>query len=262
MIRLFVIAAVLVGALVAPAPAAAAATPWDVGVLIYRSIDADCNGRRVTGTLERVEIDPAAMAERFAVTIDAWSGVDHRTTIYEMGTLTSVTDAGSYCWPTAADVSLPGGHDSYIVVYDSDGTDPAAGVNPYYGLAFVGVTSGGYTWSTAMMPDGDEWWFPHDAYPELVMVHEWLHGVAGFYATVWGAQIPGVHDEGAYGYTDGVAWHRDLTGGRLPDLNGDGMPDGLTMAVWESGTPSTGLTAPTTPDKPCRNARSSARACR
>ena len=250
---------------------AAAATGWKVAVLIYRSINTTCNGRVVQGSLQQVEHDPVALTANFHSTIDSWSGVDHSVTVFEMGTLRDVTWTGSYCWPTPSDVPLPAGFDSYVVLYDSDADDPAAGVNSLGGLAYNGLVSNRFTYATVPVMDGDEWWFPNNTVPSLTMVHEWLHGVAGYYRVKYGvAQVPGVHDEAQFGYTDQVAWHRDLTSGTI---NGS---IGIAPWIWDDGPPGTVTATPPPPtpspepsepapqpsDKACKNPSSNAKACR
>lgn len=240
---------------VAPPPAHAAGG-WSVAVLIYRSIDAMCGDRHIVGSLQQVRADPATVAARFASTADAWSGQDHSVTIFERGTLRSLSPFGSDCYPEPDDVSPPAGFDSVIVLWEADGDDPAQAASSSLGLS-RNDTALGYAYSTAYIPDGDEWWFWSATTPELTMLHEWLHPVTGHYRPTWGdAQVPGVHDEREYGYTDQVAWHRDLMGGRIAGSIG------LTPQIWATGTPTGGGAEPAPPAKPCRNGSSNAKACR
>lgn len=259
MLRVFLVALAAVISLIgAPSPAQAAAPSWDVAVLIYRSIDVNCNGRIVQGSLQQVEASPTTLAARFDSTTLAWSGMDPNVTVYEMGTLTSVTWTGSYCWPAPANVSLPAGFDSYIVLYDGDADDPATAINPYGGLAYEGTVGSGFTYATVPVPDGDEWWFPNNTNPELAMLHEWLHGVGGYYRATYGSQIPGLHSRDAYGYTDDAAWIRDFMGGKISGSLG------ITPSIWDDGPPGTVISEPepSPSEKPCRNPTSNASACR
>ena len=250
MIRVALAVALVLAALPAPARAASG---WDVAVLIYRSIDAVCGDRRIVGSLEQVRLDPAAVSTRFASTLDAWSGQDHSVTIFERGTLRSLSPFGSDCYPEPDDVLPPAGFDSVIVLWDADANDPAQAASSSLGLS-RNDTALGYAYSTAYIPDGDEWWFWSAATPELTMVHEFLHPVSGYYRATWGStQVPGVHDERAYGYADQVAWHRDFLAGAVAG----GL--GLTSEVWASGSP---IGAAPAPAKPCKRPGSNAKACR
>ena len=235
---------------------ARAATQWDVAVLVYRSLDLDCNGRHIASTLSSVAHDPASVAQRFASTATSWSdgGANVTVTIFERGKLTSSSPLGAACWPAPSNVTIPAGFDSVIVMYESD-AEGAPAMNPYGGLAYEGLFNG-YTYATVPIPDGDQWWFWDNAYPELASVHEWLHGVGGYYRDTF-PSIPGLHDSGSYGYSDEIAWHSDFTGG---DINGS---LGLTAQVWASGSPSGGtVVAPSPSVKPCKNPSSQAKACR
>lgn len=202
---------------------------WDVAILIYRSIDASCNGRQITATLSRVEADPAVIASRFDSTVATWTPMNPNVSVFEMGTLRSLTWTGSYCWPAPHNVSLPAGFDSYIVLYDAD-AEGAPGANPYGGLAYEGIPYG-YTYATAIVPDGDQYWFPNNTHPELAALHEWGHGVGGYYRAKYGSRIPGLHDRDAYGYTDDVLWTRDFLSGKIQNKLG------IARNIWDDGPP-------------------------
>ena len=250
---LAVAAVVAAGALLAAPAPARAATSWDVAVLIYRAVDVDCQGRRITSSLANVAHDPADVARRFGSTATSWSdgGAAVTVTVIEAGTLRSASPNGTGCWPAPADVAIPSGFDSIVVMYEADAED-VPGMNPWGGLAFEGLVAGSYTYATIPIPDGDEWWFWSNPTPELGAVHEWLHGAGGYYRSSF-PSIPGLHSSRDYGYTDEVAWHSDFMGG---DIAG-GL--GLTAEVWASGSPNGEAPAPA---KPCRKLGSNAKACR
>ena len=233
----------------------AAATPWKIAVLVYRGLDVTCNGVRHVDALDSVVIDPATVGQRVGTTITSWSdgASSAQVTVFEMGTLRSVTFTGSYCWPTPSNVQLPPGFDSYVVLYDGD-QEGQQSLNPFMGLAYNGLVNG-YTYATAKIPDGGSAWM-WNTVPENTAIHEWMHGSAGFYRSTFGARIPGVHDSGQYGYTDSVAWHRDFLGG---DISG-GL--GFAPDVWASGTPTSGTAPSEPPAKECKNPQSQAKACR
>ena len=238
-------------ATVALAAPAAAVTSWRVAVLIYRAVDLDCQGRQITASLANVAHDPATIAQRFASTASSWSdgAASVSVTVIEAGTLTSASPLGDGCWPAPGNVAIPAGYDSIIVMYEHD-AEGVPGMNPYGGLAYEGLV-GGYTYATIVIPDGHQAWHWGNALPELATVHEWLHGVGGYYRASY-PSIPGLHSSGDYGYTDDVAWHSDFMGG---DIDGS---LGLTAEIWATGSPTGGVVTA----KPCRNASSQAKACR
>lgn len=251
--RLILVAlALATGLFAAPSPAQAA-TPWNVAVLIFRSVDTVCHGQHMAWGLLSNAYDPAAMAQRYASTVGTWSDGEAsvQLTIIEAGTLRDVTEFGSDCWPAPGDVPLPSGYDSYVLMYDRDGDDGSQ-LNAVGGLAVVGLTSGGYTYATVGIPDGSAYW--QGAGMWKTMIHEWLNGVIPFYRSR-GYTGPSAYDQAQYGYTSGSeAWYSDLMGG---DIAG-GI--GLTTSVWAIGTP-TGWTPEPAP-KPCKNPNSNGKSCR
>ena len=127
-------------------------------------------------------------------------------------------------------------YDSVIVLWYS-GDIPT----DYWGLAYVGPVGGTYggnyvTFTYGTIIYGADWWWG-GKYPGEVILHEWLHGLEGYYQSL-GYSIPGLHDAEKYGYhpdPDGSwkPWYSDYMQGKVIS-NGEYM--GISYGVWLSGS--------------------------
>lgn len=221
-------ALLLASSLLLPSPAAAAIPAvWRVAMVIYPDTDVVCQGVRIRSSLSADERDAAVLrAKRFRRKVERWSDymADVRLTFIWAGTLTRVTDYGPGCWPTAGDVSAmgdwPSGFDSVFVQYAGNIDGFAAGLS-YDGYEPFGSTYGA---AEAWQDDRPSY---RSHWEAKVIVHEWLHGVGGFYRRSF-SSIPDLHSMEQRGYTSDSVWYDDFLSGHV---NGS---LGLARQVWDS----------------------------
>ena len=255
--RLAMAATLLLAALAVPSPAAAASR-WDVAVVVYDSIDATCQGRQITASLQDGEQDVAeALADLNTAKgrIEAAGDGSIAFTVFRAGTLAGdLTPYGSACWPAPSDVAMPTGFDSVYVLYESD-DDPDPGVNGWGGLSYA--CAGCPLYATQPIWDGSSDWFD-GGYNVGIFMHEFGNNLTAYYQPLFGAtQVPSLYsDQSRYRFEGDwkLAWY----GGRLLDTaTGDYV--GLEPHVWAVSP--IGDTAGPAP-KPCKNPSSNAKACR
>lgn len=173
--RYFLLAAVAL--LSMPALVQAQSVPWNVAVVIYGAVDADCHGtpmRAVTTPIMRANAE--AEAREFEALVESWSAAEIQITILDYPLLTRLTPVPGKCWPIPSDIDdYPVGFDSVLVLHPWQ-IDPTFGA-PTAGRAYSGVLPTG-THGVAIIPDGSEWYSNNLA---GVMLHEWLHGVQAWF---------------------------------------------------------------------------------
>jgi hypothetical protein len=114
-------------------------------------------------------------------------------------------------------------------------------IDSYFGLGGIFINDGTTTFSSLIA--GQEWWWTGigEALGEPFL-HEWLHGVCRFYATL-GYTMPEGDADGAdeHGYTESstegwMKYYRDLMQGKVwePKLS---KYTGITKEAWSKGTP-------------------------
>ena len=250
----------LLATLAVAVPAAAAST-WSVAVVVYDSIDATCQGRQITASLQDGEQDVAeALADlnTAKARIEAAGDGTLSFTVFRAGTLTGdLTPHGSACWPAPSDVSdlgdYPSGFDSVYVLYESD-DDPNPGVNGWGGLSYA--CGGCPLYATNPIWDGSSDWFD-GGYNVGIFLHEWGNNLTAFYQPLFGStQVPSLYSDQSR-YTFDGDWKLAWYGGRLFDTVTREYV-GLESHVWAVSP--VGDTAE--PAKPCRNGSSNAKACR
>jgi hypothetical protein len=131
-----------------------------------------------------------------------------------------------------------GRYDSVHVVWNNGEHD---GVDSFFGLGGTFINSGTTTFSSLISGQGFFWTGQGEAFGEPFL-HEWLHGVCRFYASL-GYVMPDQDADGAgsHGYskspTEGwMSYYRDLMQGKVlePRLS---RFTGITREAWGKGTP-------------------------
>lgn len=225
---------------------ATATTTWSVAVVTYVRTDAWCNGVRVVKGLTDWDRGRArAAAGFFAEQISAYSdGMGSLAVTYiERPALTSVSDAGNFCWPAPVDVDrsggFPTGFDSVHVQY------PGEGLNPYFGLGMVcgGCTGfGPATYGTSRVPneaEGTASWWDGTVTDGDVFTHEWMHD-ANAYMRNRGFDVPDPHEDASGRYWWSGGWSDALLSGDVLDTR-SGQYVGWTSTVWSAGSPTNPL---------------------
>jgi len=193
--------------------------PWKMLVIVYPQIDVDYVD--VDGVLKHLTATMPATDQN--AMIQDFLHQPHRGAVYQYSdqtaeleahivistrTLTSISEVGgpySY-WPGPADTmpeidqyAPPGTYDSVIIFWQA--SDPVTGQS---------IPSGGWGWGGWMGPYNMtyatvfnlSWIWPIDACEGEVFLHEWLHGVTGFYMSL-GFPFPfeDLHGAEEAGYT-------------------------------------------------------------
>lgn len=131
-----------------------------------------------------------------------------------------------------------GRYDSVHVVWNNGEHD---GVDSFFGLGGIFINNGTTTFSSLISGQGFFWTGQGEAFGEPFL-HEWLHGVCRFYASL-GYVMPDQDADGAgsHGYTKSptegwMSYYRDLMQGRVlePRLS---RFTGITKEAWGRGTP-------------------------
>ena len=239
-------ALLIIGASVVPASAEVPQV-WEIAVLRYGALDAVCNGVRVTDITTAAERDTAEQAMReFKQRAEAKSdgNLDIRLTFMGRGELTQVSRLDPVrCWPSEGDIrdmgDWPSGYDTVYVLHAGNELHGylGLGIDPYDG------TSATYATMPIWERDAEHWYGDLSWNSSTVsgLVHEWLHGVHGFYR--WKGyseqQLPDLHSPHLYGYSgenNWAQWYNHYLGG---DIETGSDTVGLERFVWSSGSPTT-----------------------
>ena len=231
---------------------ALAETPWNVLVLIYPNSDfwykdAALTWQRFTGSLTSTQTENLRLAALSYVSLaNTWSngGATITADFYIISrALSSVTerDPGKGYSPTQTDVDteldlyMPlENYDSVIVLWHK-GTAPA---DAFWGLARVGpITHDGRAFTYATVYYGSDYFWT-GKYPGEVIVHEWLHGLEGWYRNLK-YEVPDLHSAESHGYsTDGdgswKAWYTNFMRGLVEEP--DRRTFGISYGAWLAGS--------------------------
>jgi hypothetical protein len=233
--------------------------PWKMLILIYPNIDTDYMeggvAKHLTATMPAADV--TSMRDDFM------NNQPHRDHVYDYSDhtaemeahvivvdhpLTNLEPINDGYWPspavTAADLDLyapVGKYDSVIVFWQP--SDPNTGQSlPTYGWGlgyWPGDYANGMTYATVF---NIGWYWPGDACHGEVFMHEWLHGVTGFYKYHLGFpfNVDDLHGAEEAGYTwdfeeDGCwdNWLRDYMRGLVYE---GGQRKALVPATWQSGS--------------------------
>ncbi len=230
--------------------------PWKVLVLVYLQtdvtyVDVDDVTKHLTATM------PASDATAM---INAFLNQPHRGVVYDYSDqtaemeahivysprpLTHVSEVGgpySY-WPDPEDTHIEidqyapeGMYDSVIIFWQA--SDPVTGQS---------IPSGGWGWGgwmgihnmTYATVYNLSWYWPGDPCKGEVFLHEWLHGVTGFYQWLgFPFPVEDLHGAEEAGYTQDQngcweTWLRDYLRGLVLE---NGQYKGLVPAAWQRGS--------------------------
>ena len=188
-----------------PVPAPDAASRWRVLGLVVPALDARAGWRRRQRAMGDGEVEAdLAMLNRLPAAIEAWSEGNVRVTrahvVVADGPLRRLARVGGGWWadPDALapllepHLGVPGGWDSAVVLYPSDGTPE---LSPAWGYTWGEVDFlGRMGVSSIVSGDWSRWGTMTD--PEHGLVHEWLHQVEAVYRRLGVGEddLPGLHD--------------------------------------------------------------------
>jgi len=233
--------------------------PWKMLVLLYPNIDTDYieNALPKHLTASMPAADMAAMQADFA------NNQPHRKVVYDYSgntaeleahvvvvdrPLTDLEPISTGYWPSPnvtrpeLDLYAPAGkYDSVLVLWQA--SDPNTGQSlPIYGWGlgyWPGDAANGMTYATVF---NIGWYWPVDACRGEVFLHEWLHGVTGFYKDHLGFpfNVQDLHGAEEAGYQedynqDGCwdLWLRDYMRGLVYE---GGQRKALVPETWQSGS--------------------------
>ncbi len=261
---IFIVSLLMFGAVVTPQQAHATGDPWKMLILVFTSIDADyvdSNGtpRHLTATMPQNDVTNM---------VADFQNLPHGGLVY------GYSDTYAELEAHVVYISRPITHVSYVNSGDPSvgywiSPDDVRGELDTYGPSSMydsviifwqashpdtgqSIPSGGWGWG--MGPSGWangmtyasvfnlSWIWPIDACRGEVFLHEWLHGVTGFYAGRGYPFPPGdLHGAEENGYTQDPngcweTWLRDYMRGRVYV---NGSPTAITQAVWNSGSVTT-----------------------
>lgn len=234
-----VLIAFLIGVLaLAVSPSAASAHPieeWTWAVITYREVDAMCGDRHVRARMTDDEwAQQDNIARELKRLVKAWRprwpiNID----FIRRERLTKVSAPGSngQCWPNRDSVPPAGPYSSHYVLFDHRDANGqwaiGGGIAVICGSCYHGGTYGvGIGVEAALSSLVD------------IAIHEWLHGVAAWFRSR-GVFVCDVHEMGRYGFVNGQqrAFYRAIIASTLPDLNGDGVGDGVSHRALHRGAP-------------------------
>lgn len=251
------------------AKAAAAGTPppadyskripyWRTLLLVYKSIDSDYvdpSGKRchVSYTLTPEELGPGVFNFRNFPSL-ANMGSDGEClvlsdVVYVDRPITTLTQRGKdSCWPSPADTRpemdslVSQGYDSVMVLFPTGNTQTKQFIpTGYWGLG-MGPNSGSKGATYAAVSNVPEWMWGNNRIFNRgqVWLHEWLHGVCGYYRNQKVAMTSGDADGGGgHHYEDrpDTGWmdfYHDLMTGNVKE---GAQRTGITARAWRSGAP-------------------------
>jgi hypothetical protein len=233
--------------------------PWKMLVLIYPNIDTDYveNGQNKHLTATMPAADVAAMKADFM------DNLPHQNVVYDYSgntaeleahvievsrPLTNLAPIGSGYWPdpdvTREELDLyapPGKYDSVIIFWQTSNPNTGQTLPTYgWGLGYWPYDfANGMTYATVF---NISWVWPNDSCKGEVFLHEWLHGVTGFYKDHLGFpfNIEDLHGAEEAGYQwdfdqDGCwdMWLRDYMRGLVYE---NGQRKALVPETWQSGS--------------------------
>lgn len=220
---------------------------WDILVLIYPNLDATYQDNHWQSTMTEPRVAKLQQAaQNYQALISAWSSraVSANVTIKRIDRpITAVRPNGdnSY-WVTQDDIAADleaefatANYDSVMVLWNGNPVPTT-----YWGLAWVGAINfrgRSITYGTVVYLED---WLWQGTYPGEVIIHEWLHGVEGFYRR-FGYKVPELHSSEAHGYkadANGAwgRWYSDFMQGKVLENNGQ-ETHGVSKAVWSAGRP-------------------------
>jgi len=156
-----------------------------------------------------------------------------------ISSLTAMGDRVYWVSPSDTQIELDqyapqGKYDSILVHWKFCSQDfsqciPSGG----WGLSLLEPTIWAHGATYAIVENGPDWWWNSPTIGE-VWLHEWLHGVCGYYRSL-GYTMPGGDSDGgsSHGYTDNAAFYRDLMRGRVLE---DGVYTGISPEAWRTGS--------------------------
>ena len=230
--------------------------PWKMLILVYRNIntdyiDIDGQSRHLTATMPLQEADNM---------VQSFLNQPHRGNVYDFSdhlaeleanvvyvdrALTNLAPIGNGYWPspdvtrTELDQYAPTGlYDSVIVFWQASHPTSGQSIPTYgWGLGYwPGDYANGMTYATVF---NINWVWTNDTCEGEVFLHEWLHGVTGFYMSL-GFPFPyeDLHGAEEAGYTVDAngcwkPWLRDYMRGLVYE---NGQPKALVPETWHSGS--------------------------
>lgn len=226
--------------------------PWKMLVLVYRHTDVDY----VDLDGQRKHLTATMPAEDARLMVESFRHLTHRGVVYDYSgqvgeleaevvyvnrPLTTLTPIGDGYWPAPDDTrpevnayAPPGAYDSVLILWQaSHPTTDQSIPSPGWGL---GMWAYDITYATVFNLG---WIWPSGACDGEVFLHEWLHGVTGFYMSLdFPFPLVDLHGAGRKGYTtdeEGCwrSWLRDYMSGLVYE---DGRRTGLTPEAWRSGS--------------------------
>lgn len=251
--------------LLVPSSVEATGTPWKMLVLVYRNIDVDYvdldgQPKHLTATMPQTDADNM-IADFLHVPHQGlvYGYSDHygeleADIVYVARAITHITyvnqndpSVGYWIDPedvrTELDTYAPKGkYDSIEVLWQASHPETGQSV-PLGGWGWGGgpfESANGATYASIF---NLSWWWTYDPCLGEVFLHEWLHGVTGYYMSMGYRFPPGdLHGAGENGYAQDpngcwTTWYRDYMRGRVYV---NGTPTGITEAAWNAGTPITG----------------------
>lgn len=226
---------------------------WRALLLIYPHInvdytDSDGTSRHLTSTMSQNDILNGLQSfQQFASTANQFSNAEalvQYEIVYVTRPINTLTSAGNNTYWLSPDdtrqeldqYAPPGTYDSIFIYWPRANSAHDQWIPSYgWGLALgPGSWSNGATYA-AVHNGPDYWWGPTGSH---VWLHEWLHGVCGFYSGKGYPMPAGDADGGgSHGYVDSptTGWadyYRDLMTGRVLD---NGSYKGIPPAAWRSG---------------------------
>lgn len=164
-------------------PVQAAEPDWEVAVIIFASVAAECHGVPAVTALspDQIAVERQHAAD-FAALVADWTYGAYSVSldVIERPALTHLDAIGPLdCWPTPESLDASGGwptgYDSIIVIWPADTAD-GKHLSHRAGWAY-GVPMRGSTYATVAATGSDP--FRADTHVPSAMVHEWMHGVLG-----------------------------------------------------------------------------------
>lgn len=156
-----------------------------------------------------------------------------------ISSLTAMGDRVYWVSPSDTQIELDqyapqGEYDSILVHWEFCSEDfsqciPSGG----WGLSLEGPTGWAHGATYAVVENGPDWWWGSPTIGE-VWLHEWLHGLCGYFPNLGYAMPSGCSDGvGSHGYTDFTAYYRDLMTGQVLE---DGVYTGISPEAWRTGS--------------------------
>jgi hypothetical protein len=238
--------------------------PWKMLILIYPDIDTDY----IEGGVSKHLTASMPAADVTAMRNDFMDNQPHRDHVYDYSDhtgemeahvivvdhpLTDLEPIGEGYWPspavTAADLDLyaPNGkYDSVIVFWQASDPDTGQSLPTYgWGLGYWPYDyANGMTYATVF---NISWVWPSDACHGEVFLHEWLHGVTGFYMYHLGfpfnvEDLHGAEEAGyTWDFTEDGCWDNWLRAYMRGLVYEDEQRKALVPATWQSGSITTHL---------------------